>query len=132
MALSDQEIELLRQKYRDELEEEHKQREERALRKANRRKNKSHPRGSGRNREEEAIKADVRSKFYNEYGYEEKLDPTGRRLYLSPEEIKNKQKKRTGKNKKSRNSHREINQWYVYIIVASMGIIAALALVSTI
>jgi len=130
MSLTDQEIEELRKQFRAELESEHKQREQRAERKADRRKHRENKR-SGRNREAEIIKAEVRSQFYEEHGYEEKLDPTGRRFYLSPGEIKNKQRKRRGKNKKSRNSQKDINQWYVYLIVAGMGILAALILVKS-
>ena len=133
MPLSEQEIQQLREKFRDELEEEHKIREQRALRKAERRKSRKDSRRSGPNREEEAIKAEVRSQFYKEHGYEEKLDPTGRRLYLSPEEIKNKQRKRRGKknNRKSHKQQKDQNQWFIYLFVAIMGIISALALVKS-
>ena len=132
MSLTDQEIEELRKQLRSELEAEHEERESRAERKSDRRKNRTISRHSGRNREEEMLKAEIRSEFYEQHGYEEKLDPTGRRFYLSPGEIKNKQRKRRGKNKKSRSAQKDLNQWYVYLFVAGMGIIAALALVKSI
>ena len=131
MSLSKQELEALREQFLAELEAEHKERELRAARKAERRKNRSASRGSGRNREEESFKAEIRAQFYKEHGYEEKLDPTGRNLYLSPMEIQNKQRKRRGKKRNSRMVQKDLNRWYVHLIVAGMGIVVALLLVKS-
>jgi hypothetical protein len=133
MPLSKEEIEELKDQFRDELITEHNERELRAERKSERRQNRFHPRNHTIKKEEDLIKAEVRASFYEEYGYEEKIDPTGRRLYLSPNEIKNKQRKKRGKkNRKSKVAQKTIHKWYAYLLIAVMGVITAIALVKSI
>ena len=129
MPLSKEEIDELTAQFRAELEAEHQEREARAQRRSERRKNKKKQRRAGRNREEEALKDSIRASFYEEHGYEEKIDPTGRSMYLSPTEIENKKRKRRSKKSQSRMVKRDLNKWYVHLIIAGMGIVTALMLV---
>lgn len=127
--------EALREQIRLELEAEHKDREERAKQRSHRRKERQ-KKNKQRNKEVDAIRAEMRRTFYKEHGYEEKIDPTGRRMYLSPAELENK-KRSSGKrrSKKQSNSIMDIIQgslygdWVIYIGVAVIAMIVALLVV---
>ena len=87
------ELEKLKHSILAELEQEHQEREERAQRKADRRKQ-QRQKEKERNKEVEALRAQMRREFYAAKGSEERVDPTGRRLYLSPAELENKKRRK--------------------------------------
>ena len=86
-------IDALKEEIWAELEQEHQEREERAQRKADRRKQKRRVEKE-KNREADALRAQLRREFYENNGYEERIDPTGRKMYLSPTELENRQRKK--------------------------------------
>ena len=128
------EIESLKKQLWAELEAEHVNREERAQRKSERRKNK-HQQNKQRSKEMDEIRANLRREFYLQHGYEEKIDPTGRKMYLSPSELDNKRSRKKGKRSPKKNSitfadlldGNRFGQFPVYLIVA--GIAAFIALI---
>jgi len=128
MALSDEELEQLRNQIRQELEQEHQAREDRAQRKAERRYNR-HKETHEHNKEVENLRSEMRLDFYKSNGYEEKVDPTGRKMYLSPSEIENKQRKKRRKSGKKNISISDFGQFPIYVGVAILGIVVAVLLV---
>jgi len=128
--------EALRAQIRQELEAEHQDREERAKQRSHRRKERQ-KKNKQRSKEVDAIRAEMRRAFYKEHGYEEKVDPTGRKMYLSPAELENKKKRHSGKrrSKKQRNSIMDVIQgslygdWLIYAGVAVIAMIVALLVV---
>ena len=128
--------ESLRAQIRQELEAEHQDREERAKQRSHRRKERQ-KKNKQRSKEVEAIRAEMRRAFYKEHGYEEKIDPTGRKMYLSPAELENKKKRSSGRrrSKKQRNSIFDIIQgslygdWVIYVGVALIAMVVALLVV---
>ena len=129
------EIENLRQKILDELEQEHQEREDRAQRKADRRKQ-QRQKEKERNKEVEALRAQMRRDFYATKGYEERIDPTGRRMYLSPSELENKKRRKGRKRNRKKQSFRLLewiqssgmSGWVLYIIIAGIAAVTGLIL----
>lgn len=130
-------LEKLRQSILAELEQEHQEREDRAQRKADRRKQ-QRQKEKERNKEVEALRAQMRREFYADKGYEERIDPTGRRMYLSPSELENKKKRKGRKRSRKNQSFRlfewiqsnGMGEWTVYVIVAGIAAITGLILAS--
>ena len=126
----------IRAQIRLELEAEHQDREDRAKQRSQRRKERQ-KKTKQRSKEVESIRAEMRLAFYEEHGYEERIDPTGRKMYLSPTELENKKKRSKGRkrNKKPNNSILDIIQgsqysdWFVYVGVALFAMIVALLVV---
>ena len=129
-------LEKLRQSILAELEQEHQEREDRAQRKADRRKQ-QRQKEKERNKEVEALRAQMRRDFYADKGYEERIDPTGRRMYLSPAELENK-KKRKGRKRSRKKSFRlfewiqsnGMGEWAIYIVIAGIAAVTGLILAS--
>lgn len=137
MALSDKELQQLEEEFRAELEREHHYREERAKQKAARRKQKRRQ-GRSASLEIDQMKAQMRMRFYQEKGYEEALDPTGRKMYLSPSEIK----MRTGREEDAKNRKAQANSakifekqfgvWPIYLAATFIAVVLALMLVKSV
>ena len=131
------ELEKLRQNILAELEQEHQEREDRAQRKADRRKQ-QRQKEKERNKEVEALRSQMRREFYVDKGYEERIDPTGRRMYLSPAELENKKRRKGRKRSRQKQSFRlsewirnsGMSGWLVYIGVAGVAAITGLLLAS--
>ena len=131
------ELEKLRQSILAELEQEHQEREDRAQRKADRRKQ-QRQKEKERNKEVEALRSQMRRDFYAEKGYEERIDPTGRRMYLSPAELENKKRRKGRKRSRKKQSFRlsewvrnsGMSEWIVYIVIAGVAAITGLLLAS--
>ena len=77
MPLNEKDLQQLEEEFRAELEREHRYREERAKQKAARRLQKRKLSRSAAV-EIEQFKAQMRMQFYEENGYEESMDTTGR------------------------------------------------------
>lgn len=129
---STQDIDTLRQQILDELEQEHQEREERAQRKAERRKQKRQVEKQ-RSKAVEELRSQMRREFYKSKGYEERIDPTGRRVYLSPTELENKKRKKSRRRKKNVT----VSSWFkelglgegpVYLGIAVLAVIVGLIL----
>lgn len=139
MATSNEQsdLEKLRQSILAELEQEHQEREDRAQRKADRRKQ-QRQKEKERNKEVEALRAQMRREFYADKGYEERIDPTGRRMYLSPAELDNKKKRKGRKRNRKKQSFRLVewirsngmSEWVVYLVIAGIAAITGLLLAS--
>ena len=131
------EMEKLRQSILAELEQEHQEREDRAQRKADRRKQ-QRQKEKERNKEVEALRAQMRREFYADKGYEERIDPTGRRMYLSPAELENKKRRKGRKRSRKKQSFRlaewirssGMSEWVVYIVIAGIAAVTGLLLAS--
>ena len=127
------EKEKLRQSILAELEQEHQEREERAQRKADRRKQ-QRQKEKERSKEVEALRAQMRREFYAAKGYEERIDPTGRHMYLSPAELENKKRRKGRKRSRKKQSfhlvewiqNNGMTEWVVYLFIA--GVAAATGL----
>ena len=137
MSASNKQTELdeLKQSILAELEQEHQEREERAQRKAERRKQ-QRQKEKDRNKEVEALRAKMRREFYESKGYEERIDPTGRRMYLSPAELENKNRKK-GRRRKTRKQSFNLMEWLqdspmgdwsAYIFIIGLAIVIGLLL----
>ena len=128
-------LEKLRQRILAELEQEHQEREDRAQRKADRRKQ-QRQKEKERNKEVEALRAQMRREFYADKGYEEGIDPTGRRMYLSPAELENKKRRKGRKRSRKKQSFRlfewiqsnGMGEWVVYIVIAGIAAVTGLIL----
>ena len=101
MGLSDEEKNKLRSLFLEELKTEHQNREERALRKREKKNDNQIVQTNKRNSEMTQLRSEIRKKFYEEQGYRLEKDQTGRDMWLSPSEQENKKKKRA-----RRRSHR--------------------------
>ena len=131
------ELEKLRHSILAELEQEHQEREERAQRKADRRKQ-QRQKEKERNKEVEVLRAQMRREFYAAKGYEERIDPTGRRMYLSPAELENKKRRKGRKRSRKKQSFRffewiqnsGMSDWAVYIVNAGIAVVTGLLLTS--
>ena len=131
------ELEKLRQSILAELEQEHQEREDRAQRKADRRKQ-QRQKEKERNKEVEVLRAQMRREFYADKGYEERIDPTGRRMYLSPAELENKKRRKGRKRSRKNQSFRltewirsnGMSEWVVYIVIAGIAAVTGLLLAS--
>ena len=131
------ELEKLRQSILAELEQEHQEREDRAQRKADRRKQ-QRQKEKERNKEVEVLRAQMRREFYADKGYEERIDPTGRRMYLSPAELENKKRRKGRKRSRKKQSFRltewirsnGMSEWVVYIVIAGIAAVTGLLLAS--
>jgi hypothetical protein len=116
-----------------ELEQEHQDREQRAHRKAERRKQKRRIERE-RSKEVEELRAQMRREFYVDKGYEERVDPTGRQMYLSPTELKNKQRRKGRKRRKKSFNLFEwmqsynLGEWPVYIGIAVLAVVTGILL----
>ena len=129
------ELEKLRHSILAELEQEHQEREERAQRKADRRKQ-QRQKEKERNKEVEALRSQMRREFYAAKGYEERIDPTGRRMYLSPAELENKKKRKGRKRSRKKQSFNffewlqsnGLSEWAVYIFIAGIAVATGLML----
>lgn len=134
MPLSAEELQQLENDFRSELEQEHSSREDRAQEKAARRQDRKNQSRS-HSYEVEQLKAQMRMDFYEKNGYEEILDPTGRKMYLSPTERKNRSRReRKAKSRKSQaNSakvfHKQFGMWPVYVGITLAAVLLALMLV---
>ncbi len=129
---STQDIDTLRQQILDELEQEHQEREERAQRKAERRKQKRQVEKQ-RSKAVEELRTNMRRDFYKSKGYEERIDPTGRRVYLSPTELENKKRKKSRRRKKSVTvstwfKELGLGDWPVYLGIAVLAVVVGLIL----
>lgn len=128
-------LEQLKSSILEELEQEHQERENRALRKAERRKQ-QRQQEKERNKEVEALRAQMRREFYAAKGYEERIDPTGRRMYLSPTELENKKRRRGRKRSRKKQTfslfdwinNNGLGEWSVYGLIAVIAIITGLLL----
>jgi hypothetical protein len=134
MPLSAEELQQLENDFRSELEREHSSREERAQQKAVRRQDRK-KQSRSHNSDVEQLKAQMRMEFYQKHGYEESLDPTGRKMYLSPTERQNRSRRASKvKSRKSQaNSakvfHKQFGMWPVYIGATFVAVVIALMLV---
>lgn len=136
MPLNDKELQQLEEEFRAELEREHRYREERAKQKAARRRQKR-KQGRSASVEIEHLKAQMRMRFYQDNGYEESLDPTGRKMYLSPSEIK----MRAGRENDAKNRKQQANSakvfekqfgvWPIYVAATFVAVVLALMLVKS-
>ena len=119
-----------------ELEAEHKDRELRAQRKSERRQNRRQQ-DKLRSKERDEIRATLRREFYEQHGYEEKVDPTGRKMYLSPSELENKRRRKKGRRSRKKKSitmadllgGNRFGQLPVYFLVAIVAAFIALIVV---
>lgn len=128
-TFSEDELRELRDKIQDELEQEHQLREERAYRKSNRHKERVQQ-DKERSKETEQLRNQMRLDFYKQHGYEEKIDPTGRKMYLSPAELEHKKRHRKSRTRKSKSEFLTLNNpWIMYSGIAILGVIVALLLV---
>lgn len=136
MPLSDKELQQLEEEFRAELEREHKYREDRAKQKAARRRQKRKQSRSA-SVEIDQMKAKMRMRFYQEKGYEETLDPTGRKMYLSPSEIKmrvgreNDAKARKAQANSAKVFEKQFGVWPIYVAATFVAVILALMLVKS-
>ena len=133
MPLNEDELQSLKNSIRAELEQEHQEREERARQKAERRTQKKENSRSLQS-EKERLKTQMRLEFYREHGYEEKIDPTGRKMYLSPSELENKKRKKSRRSKSKKNSKqiavfKKLGEWPMYISAAVFALVFGLMLV---
>ncbi len=123
----------LRRQILEELEQEHQEREERAQRKAERRKQKRQVEKQ-RTKAVEELRAQMRREFYKSKGYEERIDPTGRRVYLSPTELQNKKRKKSHRRRKKNVTVSSwlkelgLGDWPVYLGIALLAVIVGLIL----
>ena len=85
MSLSEQEREALSAAIREELEEEHARREEQAQARRQHRRS-SRQEAHRKEREAEELRNALRRQFYEENGYRQATDHTGREIWLSPAE----------------------------------------------
>ena len=101
MGLSDEERNAIRSNFYSQLEEEHQLREERAIRKQQRKRMKEEQNTGQKRSEINAYKSQLRRDFYKKHGYSMEKDPTGRDMWLSPTERVNRQRKKKGRRKKN-------------------------------
>ena len=128
MALSEEEKESFRQQFLKELDEEHVAREERALRKRDRRQS-FHLQENHKNKEIRQLQSDIRKDFYESNGYRLEKDPTGRDMWLSPAEQENKNIRSKGRKKKKKSSKKQkaqIHSFFMYAIIIALAVIIGL------
>ena len=90
-----------------------------------------------RSKERDEIRADLRREFYEQHGYEEKVDPTGRKMYLSPSELENKRRRKKGRRSSKKKSFTladvmggsRFGQLPIYLMVAIVAVFVALIVV---
>ena len=123
VGLSEEEKNELRSLFLAELEKEHSNREERALRKREKRQEKQLRPANQRSSEVSQLRSEIRRRFYEEKGYTLEKDQTGRDMWLSPSEQENKKNKRA-RRKRSHSSkknvfsvHKKALMLYFFIIV---------------
>ena len=123
----------LREEILAELELEHQEREQRAHRKAQRRKQKRRVERK-RSKEVEELRAQMRREFYVDNGYKERVDPTGRQMYLSPTELKNKQRQKGKKRRKKSFNMFEwmqsynLGEWPIYLGIGVLAVVTGILL----
>jgi len=128
-------LEQLKSSILEELEQEHQEREERAQRKAERRKQ-QRQQEKDRNKEMEQLRAQMRREFYAAKGYEERIDPTGRRMYLSPTELENKNRRKGRKRNRKKQTfnlfdwikNNGFGEWSIYGFIAIVAVVTGLLL----
>ena len=126
MALSDEEKEALRQKFLQELDTEHVQREERARRKRDRKTQTVIRQETHKNREIKNLQSEIRKRFYESNGYRLEKDPTGRDMWLSPAEQENRKSRNQNRKKKKRKDKKQKAQQQLLI---TYGFVILLAII---
>ena len=129
MSLSDEEKEALRQKFLQELNTEHVQREERALRKRDRKTQTVIHQETHKNREIKQLQSEIRRQYYESNGYRLEKDQTGRDMWLSPAEQENRESRTKNRKKKKRKNKKEeaqqkalLTYGFVILLAIIMGI----------
>lgn len=105
MTLDDQERAALEENIRAELQEEHARREAQALARREQRRS-SRQDEQRKAREAEELRNALRRQFYEENGYQQATDTTGREVWLSPAEFDLHSRAQRGKNKGKRKRNR--------------------------
>ena len=126
MSLSDKEKEALRQKFLQELNTEHVQREERALRKRDRKTQTVIHQETHKNREIKQLQSEIRRQYYQSDGYRLEKDQTGRDMWLSPAEQENRESRTKNRKKKKRKNKKEEAQQKALL---TYGLVILLAII---
>ena len=133
LSLSDEEKRALELEFLKELENEHSTREKRAAEKMQRSLNRHLTEKRMLEKQVTAFKSEMRRQFYNEKGYKQGRDPTGRLMWLSPSEQQSNNRRR-GKKRKSKlkkNLIENRNSIFLYGGIMLLAILLAIYIVKS-
>ena len=131
MVLTEDEHQLFVADFLTELQEEHERRESNA--EGRRRKRRTRRTKAFKRKQEEAdLRNDLRRQFYEENGYKQSTDRTGRRIWLSPSEITTHHRVRRKKRKKERFKPKvpaRIRDIILFVLMCAAAVMIGLMLV---
>ena len=129
MSLSEKERKALEIEIRKELEEEHLARENRAERKAEQRSERSSRQPISKEKSIQRLRSEIRREFYLENDYKPVDDPTGRKMWLSPTEQRNKERRKRPRKRRLRRFSYRHTRFILYFAVSMAAVVVGLILV---
>ena len=129
MSLSEKERKALEIEIRKELEEEHLARENRAERKADQRSERNFRQPISKEKSVQRLRSEIRREFYLENDYKPVDDPTGRKMWLSPAEQRNKERRKRPRKRRLRRFSYRHTRLFLYATVSIVAVLVGLVLV---